>query len=38
MGYATYYSYGLPTFLVIVVALYLLFTGTSVSGDYCQRF
>ncbi|TFK98568.1 V-ATPase proteolipid subunit C-like domain-containing protein [Pterulicium gracile] len=26
MGYATYYSYGLPTFLVIVVALYLLFT------------
>ena len=23
-----YYSYGLPTFIVIVIALYLLFTGT----------
>jgi V-type H+-transporting ATPase proteolipid subunit len=29
MGYlASYYTYGLPTFLVIVIALYLLFTGT----------
>lgn len=29
MGYySTYYSYGLPTFLVIFIALYLLFTGT----------
>ena len=29
MGYySTYYSYGLPTFLVIIIALYLLFTGT----------
>lgn len=28
MGYyTTYYSYGLPTFLIIVIALYLLFTG-----------
>ena len=28
MGYyATYYTFGLPTFVVIVVALYLLFTG-----------
>lgn len=30
MGYySTYYSYGLPTFLIIVIALYLLFTGNS---------
>ncbi|KAJ6508099.1 ATP synthase subunit C-domain-containing protein [Mycena vulgaris] len=29
MGYlASYYTYGLPTFLVIVIALYLLFTGS----------
>jgi len=28
MGYYTsYYTYGLPTFVVIVIALYLLFTG-----------
>jgi V-type H+-transporting ATPase proteolipid subunit len=28
MGYyRSYYTYGLPTFLVIVIALYLLFTG-----------
>ena len=26
MGLTYYYSYGLPTFLVLVVALYLLFT------------
>ncbi|PPQ66320.1 hypothetical protein CVT26_011151 [Gymnopilus dilepis] len=28
MGYYSYYTYGLPTFLVIVIALYLLFTGS----------
>ncbi|KAJ7141283.1 ATP synthase subunit C-domain-containing protein [Mycena epipterygia] len=29
MGYLTsYYSYGLPTFLIIIIALYLLFTGS----------
>ncbi|KAG6813137.1 hypothetical protein H0H92_013761 [Tricholoma furcatifolium] len=28
MGYTSYYSYGLPTFLIIVIALYLLFTGS----------
>ncbi|KAF8902915.1 ATP synthase subunit C-domain-containing protein [Gymnopilus junonius] len=28
MGYYAYYTYGLPTFLVIVIALYLLFTGS----------
>lgn len=27
MGIVSYYVYGLPTFLVIVIALYLLFTG-----------
>lgn len=27
MGLKSYYSYGLSSFLVIVVALYLLFTG-----------
>jgi len=27
MGYTTYASFGFPTFLVIIVALYLLFTG-----------
>ena len=25
--YSSYYSYGLPSFLVVVIALYLLFTG-----------
>lgn len=30
MGYyTTYYAFGLPTFLVVVIALYLLFTGSS---------
>ncbi|PAV18794.1 vacuolar ATP synthase proteolipid subunit [Pyrrhoderma noxium] len=28
MGLTSYYSYGLPTFTVIVIALYLLFTGS----------
>ncbi|PPQ84589.1 hypothetical protein CVT25_015792 [Psilocybe cyanescens] len=29
MGYySSYYSYGLPTFVIIVIALYLLFTGS----------
>ncbi|KAG6866409.1 H(+)-transporting V0 sector ATPase subunit c'' [Blastosporella zonata] len=29
MGYySSYYSYGLPTFLIIVIALYILFTGS----------
>jgi len=28
MGYyKSYYTYGLPTFLIIIIALYLLFTG-----------
>jgi hypothetical protein len=28
MGYyGSYYSYGLPTFFIVVIALYLLFTG-----------
>jgi hypothetical protein len=28
MGYyTTYYAFGLPSFLVVVIALYLLFTG-----------
>lgn len=27
MGLASYYTYGLPTFTVVVIALYLLFTG-----------
>ena len=29
MGLISYYSYGLPTFTVLVVALYLLFTGAA---------
>jgi V-type H+-transporting ATPase proteolipid subunit len=29
MGLVSYYAYGLPTFAVIVIALYLLFTGKS---------
>ncbi|EJD02824.1 vacuolar ATP synthase proteolipid subunit [Fomitiporia mediterranea MF3/22] len=28
MGYVTYYAFGLPTFIVVVIALYLLFTGS----------
>ena len=27
MGLASYYTYGLPTFTVVAIALYLLFTG-----------
>jgi hypothetical protein len=27
MGLTSYYAYGLPTFTVVVIALYLLFTG-----------
>ena len=27
MGLTSYYAYGLPTFVVVVIALYLLFTG-----------
>lgn len=40
MGYySTYYSYGLPSFLTIVIALYLLFTGNSSSQiSAAQRF
>ena len=30
MGLASYYTYGLPTFAVVVIALYLLFTGKRV--------
>jgi hypothetical protein len=31
MGYyTTYYAFGLPSFLVVVIALYLLFTGTPI--------
>ncbi|GLB37814.1 putative proteolipid subunit [Lyophyllum shimeji] len=41
MGYYTkYYSYGLPTFIIIVVALYLLFTGSGESfnvGRYLEE-
>ena len=29
MGYIKYYGLGLPSFLIIVIALYLLFTGKS---------
>ncbi|PIL36017.1 transporter [Ganoderma sinense ZZ0214-1] len=29
--YSSYYTYGLPTFLAVVIALYLLFTGKSAS-------
>ncbi|KAJ3555646.1 hypothetical protein NM688_g2464 [Phlebia brevispora] len=32
MGLIAYYTYGLPSFLVVVIALYLLFTGKS-SGE-----
>lgn len=33
MGYyRSYYTYGLPTFLIIVIALYLLFTGKYYFG------
>jgi hypothetical protein len=30
MGYTSYYAFGLPTFLVIIIALYILFTGAPV--------
>ena len=30
MGYTSYYAFGLPTFVVIVIALYILFTGAPV--------
>lgn len=31
MGLFNYYAFGLPSFIVLVIALYLLFTGTSYS-------
>lgn len=31
MGLYSYYTYGLPSFLVVVIALYLLFTGELVG-------
>ncbi|EIN11547.1 hypothetical protein PUNSTDRAFT_98685 [Punctularia strigosozonata HHB-11173 SS5] len=34
MGYATYYGYGLPTFLILVIALYLLFTGSGEAFNF----
>ena len=43
MGYyTTYYTFGLPSFLVITIALYLLFTGAlltriSVSNYWAQE-
>lgn len=33
MGYLAYYTYGLPTFLVVIIALYLLFTGMSLYNS-----
>lgn len=27
MGYTSYYTFGLPTFVVVVIGLYALFTG-----------
>ena len=34
MGYyTTYYSIGLPSFLIVVIALYLLFTGWFLSNS-----
>ncbi|KAG1817745.1 hypothetical protein EV424DRAFT_1472815 [Suillus variegatus] len=33
MGYKTYTSFGLPTFLIIIIALYLLFTGSGEVFD-----
>jgi hypothetical protein len=40
MGYySTYYTYGLPTFLIVVIALYLLFTGNpTYSGAALNGF
>lgn len=35
MGYyTTYYAYGLPSFLVVVIALYLLFTGAELLCSF----
>ena len=37
MGVLTsYYTYGFPTFVAIVIGLYLLFTGERVPGIYQQ--
>ena len=40
MGLTSYYAYGLPTFAVVVIALYLLFTGKLPSPlqEVCDRF
>lgn len=38
MGYLSYYTYGLPTFIVIVIALYLLFTGMSLHNAHLATF
>jgi len=36
MGLASYYTYGLPTFTVVVIALYLLFTGSGEAFNVGQ--
>ena len=36
--YTSYYTYGLPTFIVIVVALYLLFTGALTVVEALQGY
>ena len=33
MGLIAYYTYGLPSFLVVVIALYLLFTGKNMCSS-----
>lgn len=38
MGLVSYYSYGIPTFVVIVIALYLLFTGKLASTSVCNSW
>lgn len=36
MGLYSYYTYGLPSFLVVIIALYLLFTGRHTSQTTCD--
>ncbi|KAJ7071934.1 hypothetical protein C8F01DRAFT_1361388 [Mycena amicta] len=39
MGYlASYYRFGLPTFLIITIALYLLFTGSGQLSMTIEAF
>jgi hypothetical protein len=37
MGYLSYYTFGLPTFVIVVIGLYALFTGECLPLSFHGR-